>query len=82
MAKHRMSRIYCCPEKVKREFIERFKKNAWSNKQDRDDIEFWEQQKLEYLEENPTHKDLFEEDENDSDEDGEDVGDDEVEVLE
>ena len=75
MAKHRMSRIYCCPEKVKREFIERFKKNAWSNEQDRDDIEFWEQQKLEYLEENPTHKDLFEEDENESDEDGEDVGD-------
>ena len=72
-----MSRIYCCPEKVKvkREFIERFKKNAWSNEEDRDGIEFWEQQKLEYLEENPTHKDLFEEDENESDEDGEDVGD-------
>ena len=38
--------------KVKREFIERFKKNAWSNEEDRDDIDFWEQQKLEYLEEN------------------------------
>ena len=49
MAKHRISRIYCCPVKVLNDFMERRKKNAWSAEEDRNDIEFWEQQKDEYL---------------------------------
>ena len=36
-------------------FLERWKKDAWSKKEDRDDVVFWEQQKKEYLEMNPTH---------------------------
>ena len=31
----------------------------WTEKEDRDDIAFWEQQKVEYLEENPTHLGIF-----------------------
>ena len=49
IVKHRLSRIYCCPEKVKFEFLDRWKRKAWSDKEDRDDIAFWEQQKKEYL---------------------------------
>ena len=55
MAKHRLSRIYCSPEKVRVEFMERWKRHAWSDKEDRDDVEFWVNQRKEYLEENPTH---------------------------
>ena len=32
-----------------------WKQDAWSDKEDRDDVEFWEQQQKEYLEFNPTH---------------------------
>ena len=35
--------------------MERWKNKSWSEEEDRDDIEFWEQQKKEYLEQNPTH---------------------------
>ena len=41
IAKHRLSRIYCCPEKVKFEFLDRWKRKAWSDKEDRDDIAFF-----------------------------------------
>ena len=34
MGKHRLSRIYCSQNKVKKEFMERWKKNAWSNKEE------------------------------------------------
>ena len=54
-----MSDMYCCPEKVKVEFMERWKNKKWNEKEDRDDIAFWEQQKVEYLEENPTHLGIF-----------------------
>lgn len=37
------------------EFLDRWKKNLWSEKEDRDDVEFWEQQKREFLEHNPTY---------------------------
>jgi hypothetical protein len=39
--------LLCCPEKVKMEFleIERWRKKAWSEKEDRNDMAFWEQQK-------------------------------------
>ena len=67
MAKHRMSRIFCCPEKVKKEFLNRTKKKAWKEEEDRDDIAFWEQQKEEYLAENPKHSELFGENDEDSD---------------
>ena len=61
IAKHRLSRIYCCPEKVKFEFLDRWKRKAWSDKEDRDDIAFWEpeQQKKEYLQLNPTHHQMI-----------------------
>ena len=55
MGKHRLSRIYCSPEKVRVEYLEMWKQDAWSDKEDRDDVEFWEQQQKEYLEFNPTH---------------------------
>ena len=58
-AKHRLSRIYCDKEKVKQEFIDRWKKKKFSPKEDRDDLEFWEQQKEEYLQENPNHWGMF-----------------------
>ena len=54
-----MSRIYCCPEKVKFEFLDCWKRKAWSDKEDRDDIAFWEQQKKEYLQLNPTHHQMI-----------------------
>ena len=59
MAKHRMARIYCCPEKLKREFMRRKKDKDWNEKKDRDDILFWDQHKKVYLEENPTHPEMF-----------------------
>ena len=37
----------------------RWRKKQFSEKEDRDDIEFWEQQKQEYLDINPTHDGLF-----------------------
>eukprot|EP00956_Cyclotella_meneghiniana_P014696 scaffold22128_cov73-Cyclotella_meneghiniana.AAC.3 len=40
---------------VLNEFMERWKNKSWSEEEDRDDIEFWEEQKKEYLEQNPTH---------------------------
>ena len=39
--------------------MNRFNKNQQINEEDRDDIECWEQQKQEYLEENPTQTELF-----------------------
>jgi hypothetical protein len=36
-------------------YLERWKKDAGSDKEDRDDVEFWEQQKKVHLEINPTH---------------------------
>ena len=59
MTKHCLSSIYCCPVKVKLEFLDRWRKKAWSEKEDRDDIAFWEQQKKEYLEVNPTHRQMI-----------------------
>jgi hypothetical protein len=45
MGKHCLSRIYCSQNKARKEFLERWKKDAWSEKEDRDDVAFWEQQK-------------------------------------
>ena len=59
MVKHRLSRIYCDREKVKQEFIHRFYNDLFSEKEDRDNIEFWDKQKEEYLEINPTHAETF-----------------------
>ena len=60
-AKHRLSRLYCDPKKVKAEFLERRKNKSWSEEEDRDDLEFWNQQKNEYLQQNPTHTLMFDE---------------------
>ena len=53
---------------------------SWSRDDDRYDFEFWEQQKNEYLKQNPSHGALFDEDEEDEVEDV-DVGGDEVIAL-
>ena len=45
MLKHRLSRIYCEKESVKREFIHRMSNDLFSEEEDRDDLEFWEKQK-------------------------------------
>ena len=55
MGKHHISRIYYCPVKVLNEFMERWKNKSRSIEEDRDDIEFWEQQKQEFLQDNPTY---------------------------
>ena len=60
MAKHRLNQIYCDREKVKQEFMMRWRNKQFSEKEDRDHIEFWEQQKQEYLDINPTHDGLYE----------------------
>ena len=59
MAKHRIDRVYCCPEKVRNEFIERWKSKNWNEKEDSDDIAFWDQQQEEYLEHLPNHVGMF-----------------------
>ena len=35
--------------------MERWHKKAWSKEEDRDDVEFWEQQKEEFLQQNPAY---------------------------
>ena len=59
IGKHRLSRIFCCQSKVLNEFLERWHKKSWSEEEDRDDVEFWNQQKEEYLEQNPSHTGMF-----------------------
>ena len=40
--------------------MERSKNKNWSeDNNDRDDVEFWEQQKQEYLQSNPSHAGMF-----------------------
>ena len=65
MSKHRMARIYCFPKKVKREFMKRKKDKDWNEKEERDDIMFWDQQKKLYMQENPTHAQMITELESD-----------------
>ena len=60
MAKHRLSRFHCDKLKVKNEFIRRWNNKLFNKDEDRDDIEFWEQQKKEYLQMNPHDSELFE----------------------
>ena len=55
LAKHRIARIYCDKEKVKQEFIRRWKGKLFGENEDRDDVEFWHQEKGIYLEEFPQH---------------------------
>ena len=55
------------------EFLERWRKKLWSNDDDCDDVAFWDQQKEEYLNENPSHEAMFageEEDDNNGEESG------------
>ena len=59
MAKHRVPQIYCCPKKMKNEVMRRWKNNAWNEKEGRNDALFWDHQKKQYLEENPTHAQMF-----------------------
>ena len=46
---------------AKKKFLERHNKKEWSKKEDYDDLAFWDQQKREYLKDNPTHSALFDE---------------------
>ena len=59
IGKHRLSCIFCCQTKVLNEFLERWHKKSWSKEEDRDDVEFWSQQKEEYLKQNPSHTGMF-----------------------
>ena len=45
------------------EFLRRWKSKSWSEDDNRDGFEFWEQQKKEYLEQNPSHGALFDDEE-------------------
>ena len=64
MGKHRQARVYCDKEKVKTEFLRRWKEKDWRNDDDRDyrdDLDFWKQEKDElFLKELPQHEGLFE----------------------
>ena len=51
------------------EFLKRWKHKSWSKEEDRDDVEFWNQQKVEYLKQNPSHAGMFD----DLDEDEQEV---------
>ena len=62
------------------EFLERWRKKLWSDDDDRDDVAFWDQQKEEYLNENPSHKAMFAGEEED-DNDGEESGNVDIEVI-
>ena len=53
---------------------------SWSRDDDRDNFKFWEQQKNEYLKQNPSHGAMFDEEDEDEVEDG-DAGGDEVIAL-
>ena len=59
MEKHRMSHIYCCKKKGMHEFLCRSTKKNCQEGEDRDNKEFWENQKVEYLQKNPSHQCLF-----------------------
>ena len=59
LAKHRIARIYCDKEKVKTEFLRRWKGKLFGENEDRDDVEFWHQERGIYLEEFPQHEGIF-----------------------
>ena len=60
------------------EFLDRREKKMWSENDDRNDVQFWKDQKEEYLEDNPSHASMFIEQEDDGDNDGNGEGNDEV----
>ena len=60
MGKHRLARVYCDKEKVKTEFLRRWKEKDWRNDDDRDDLDFWKQEKELFLKDLPQHEGLFE----------------------
>ena len=46
MGNHRLARVYCDKEKVKTEFFLRhWKEKDWRDNDDRDDLDFWKQEK-------------------------------------
>eukprot|EP00956_Cyclotella_meneghiniana_P012601 scaffold17909_cov49-Cyclotella_meneghiniana.AAC.1 len=77
---HRLSRIYCCKRRVLAEFLDRREKSLWNEDDDRDDVQFWAEQKEEYLKENPSHTSFFSAEDEDKD-DGDDSDDDVVDVT-
>ena len=70
LGKHRLARVYYDKEKVKKEFLRCWKEKYWRGNNDRDDLDFWKQEKELFLKELPQHEGLFEglELNNDSDE--------------
>ena len=67
--------------KVLAEYTERRLKKLCSEDDDQDDIDFWDQQKEEYLKENPSHTNLFAEEDMDDDMAWNDVNDEEIAVC-
>ena len=69
LGKHRLARIYCNKEKVQKEFVRRWKENDWRHSDDRDDLDFWKQEKESFLNDLPQHKGMFDGLDSDDDED-------------
>ena len=65
LAKHRIARIYCDKEKVRSEFLRRWKGKLFGENEDRDDVAFWHQEMGIYLVEFPEHDAIFTEMEDD-----------------
>jgi hypothetical protein len=59
VAKHRMQRIYCCPKKVQKLYLEREQTSSWNDDGERDDKEFLEIEKKIYLEMFPDNTRVF-----------------------
>ena len=66
--------------RVLAEFLDRREKKLWNEDDDRDDVQFWAEQKEEYLKENPSHTSFFSAEDEDKD-DGDDSDDDVVDVT-
>ena len=63
IAKHRMQRIHCCPQKVKALYLKRKRANDWDEKTERDDNSFLEAEKEIYLTKFPENVGMFNADE-------------------
>ena len=60
MGKHRLAQVYCDKEKVKKEFLRRWKEKDWRDNDDRDDLDFWKQERELLLTDLHQHEGLFE----------------------
>ena len=59
MENHCIYHVHCCSERVKDDFIERWKSNHCNEKEDLYDIYFWYHQKEFHLKHLPNHAGVF-----------------------